>query len=395
MRASTTTYLLGLLCSTSFAQMPFSVQLKEGLDVELHGRTIAHIGTPKGMQDLRLIREANGITRLGSQGRQEAALFDDRLEYTYGFRLGPPVEPWAVMFLPAAQGDKASVVHGSFERPPKTTTVAGSDLLEGEGGVITKVRYITVNGESRCFSLDTQPAGAMGEDPADMTSVMRAVTCQVKRGGLEIRAALTGSRASHPASMKAKFIFYADGRSFRDVHPFIIMNYRYAFEKVVKLDFTRAPMPKKSYLPRSVQTEAYDATLGYGWLSGRDSLEIKETSLRVPLYGDLVTSRKPGRFRIDASPGHYYLALSFGNADGPVGPMRVSVNGEEHLERFALDRGRFRAEILWITSAQDHLDISFGGLDDGPWQISAVTVSSLGTLNEDFTLTRPWWHFEH
>ena len=395
MRASTTACLLTLLCSAGHAETPFAIQLKEGLNVELAGRPIAQIGTPKGMQGLRLTRETNGITRLCPEGRQEAALFKERLEYTYEFQLSPPVEPWTVLLLPLAPGDTAAIVHGSFERPPKTTEVTGSDLLKAAGSEIGRVRYITVNGEALCFSLDTQPAGAMGEDPADMTSGMRAVTCQPKREGLEIRAALTGSRAAHPACMRAKFIFYADGRSFRDVHPFIIMNYRYAFEKVVKLDFTRAPMPKKSYLPRSVQTAAHDAAVGYGWLGDRDAIEIRETSLRAPLYGDLVTSRKTGCFRIDVPPGHYYLTLSFGNADVPVGPMRVSVNGEEHLARFALDRGRYRAEVLWITSTQDLLDISLEGLNTAPWQINAIAVSSLGTLNEDFTLTRPGWHVKH
>ena len=392
MRA-TTAGLLGLIHSVCFAATPFTVQLREGIEIELRGRPIAAIGTPKRTQNLRLVRETNGITRLCPTGRQEAALFADRLEYTYEFQFDPPVEPWTVVFLPLAQGDTAAVVHGSFERPPKTTTIAGRDLLRPDGGQISKVRYITISGESLRFSLDTQPAGAMGEDPADMTSTMRAVTCQLKRGGLEIQAALPGSRAAYPATMRAKFIFYADGRSFRAAHPFITMNYRFAFEKVVKLDFTRAPMPKKPHLPRSVQTAAYDATLGYGWLGHREALELKETSLRTPLYGDFVASRRPGRFRIDVPAGHYYLTLNFGNADASLGPMRVRVNGEERLDRFALSRGRHRAEIRWITSTQDYLDLRFQSLDTRPWQINAITVSSLGTLNEDFTLTRPWWHF--
>jgi len=382
------------LCIVAFAMLvgsaqaaPFSVEVDDGFNIKLNDCSIAVAKTPEAIRDLRVIREKNGFTGLASAGRQEAAVFDDRLEYTYDFRFQPRVQPWTVLFLPLTDDATVTLVHGNFEKPPKTSAASESP--------IPMVRFITVRTAATTFSLDTQPAGCMGEDPADAASIMRTLTCRRVRGGMEIRVALKGSRASYPARMRAKFIFYADGRSFRDVHPFIIMNYRYAFEKAVKLDFTRAPMPKKAYLPRSVRMQPHDRSVGYGWVSDPKALEIKATSLRQPIYGDCVTSNKPGRFRVDVPPGHYYLTLNLGSADNPTGPMRVSVNGRERISRFSLPRGRFKAEVLWVVSRQDHLDIEFDGLDGTPWRIGALTVSSLGTLNEDFTLTRSWWHFEH
>jgi hypothetical protein len=75
--------------------------------------------------------------------------------------------------------------------------------------------------------------------------------------------------------------------------------------------------------------------------------------------------------------------------------MDVTVNGEKKVTSFLLDKGRFKAELLWVTLREDHLDVQLNGVDGSAWSLNALTVSSLGTLNEDFTLTRPWWHFEH
>ena len=380
--------VLLLICASACAAQ-FAVEPGDGFTVRLDGLRIATAGTPKAFAQARLTPEKNGYTAVAAAGRLELAAVEGQLEYTYDYQLGPRVEPWSVLFVPLGKDDSAEVVHGSFEKQPKKRTLLGSDLThDGEAG-IPLVRYLVVRREGRTFSLDTQPAGCM-DDQTDATSPMRTLACWPVKGGLEIRATLRGSRASYPATMRAKFIFYADGRGFRQVHPFVIMNYRYAFEKVLKLDFTRAAMPKKAHMPRSVGTQAYAQSAGYGWASDPAALELRHTSLAAPLYGEFIASRAPGRFRIDLPPGHYYLTLNLGSADGPTGPMGVTVNGERRLTEFTLPPGRFKAEVMWVTSKQDHVDVRFDG---AAWQINALTVSSLGTLNEDFALTRPWWRF--
>jgi len=403
------TLLAALACwpvGQARAASPFSVGADQGVAIRLADQTIARAQLPEGFEPSRLVRQKGGCTAVGPKCRQEWALFDDRLEYTFQLQLDRPIKPWCVLELPLPERAGAAVVHGTFEQPPRTTEIRGDcpdfrasengtvplrppGKTKGNAGQIEMVRFITVQGPAASYALDTQPAGAMGEDPGNTAGVMRAVVCCRAPGGLVLRAVLPGA---YPARMRLKFIFYAPPRPFPELHPFVLMNYRYAFEKALKLDFTAAPMPKKRDEPRSVGTQPYGKKAGYGWLGDTGQLELSRTSLRQPLYGDYVGSRRPGRFRIDVPPGHYYLPLNVGRADGPAGPMRVLVDGQPRIERLALEPGRFKAELLWITTGQDHLEIEFQGLDGAAWQIGALTLSAVGTLGDDFTLTRAWWH---
>jgi len=376
------------------AQGPFSIHTDQGLEIRCQGQTIARCGMPEGFAPPRIESRPAGAVASGDDWRLEAALFPERLEYTVEFQLEPPQKPWCVLWLPLTAEAKASIVHGSFEREPKTSEIGLSSAKKAKRGSesIETVRVITVESPGLRYALDTQPTGAMGESPGNSAGVMRSLVCCPTSDSLELRCVLPGS---HPARFRAKFIFYAPPRPFAEVHPFVLMNYRHAFEKVVKLDFSGGPKPKKSYARRPVGTQVYRPKTGYGWLSDTESLKLHGSAGRPPLYGEHVSSQKPGRFRIDLPPGHYYLTLNFGDPGGPVGPLRVLVNGEERIERLSLSPGRYRAELLWVTSDRDHLEIELQGLDGAAWQISALTVSALGTLDEDFTLTRPWWHLPH
>jgi len=157
----------------------------------------------------------------------------------------------------------------------------------------------------------------------------------------------------------------------------------------VRLDFTSAPMPAKRSSPRSVGTQEHRKSVGYGWVGDTNGLELGADKMPLSIHREFVTSSQPGRFRVDVPAGHYYLTLNIGRASAPVGPMSVTVNGRRRLTDLRLDAGRFKAELRWVTSKQDHLDIRFEG---SPWQIAGLTVSSLGTLGEDFAMTRKWWH---
>ena len=390
---------LSLLLSAACVAGPFSVDAKEPFLLKLNGRVVAVAETPEVFAGTRLVSESAGLSALGEKHRQEIALFDDRLEYTYEFQFRGPVAPWRIMLIPLGAGDEAEIVHGTYEKEPKTQTLRAADLpadMPEPAKVDFKlVRYIRVKTAAGAWSLDCWPRGAMGFVSSDAASVLTCMDVRAVPGGVELRAALRGSRASYNARMREKFIFYADGRGYRDVHPFIDMNYRFAFEKVVRLDFSGAPMPKKKqgHLPFGVQ--AYDKAVGYGWLSDTAALKLTRSSLGAKLVGERIESTQPGRFRIDLPPGHYYVTLNLGSADAATGPMSVSVNGEAKLTNVHLDKGRFRAEVFWVTSTQDCLELRFQGADGDAWSADALTVSSLGTLNEDFTLTRPWWRFAH
>ncbi len=221
---------------------------------------------------------------------------------------------------------------------------------------------------------------------------MRALVARRVSGGLELRAALPGG---YPARLRLKFIFYAPPRPFRELHPYVLMNYRYAFEKAVRIDFTDVPAPvkkNKSGRWRTIATQPYSRDAGCGWLGDSGHLNARSAPPLEPPHGGSVGAHRPGRFRIDVPPGHYYLTLNAGDPDGALGPMSVRVNGAPRVEHWRLDPGRFDARLLWIISSRDHIEIEFQGIDGAPWRINGLTLSALGTLAEDFTLTRPWWH---
>jgi hypothetical protein len=72
--------------------------------------------------------------------------------------------------------------------------------------------------------------------------------------------------------------------------------------------------------------------------------------------------------------------------------MRVSINGERRMDGFHLDAGRFHNEALLTKARTGELTITLEGIDGATWRLDGLTVQPMGTLEEDFIFTRPWWH---
>ena len=68
---------------------------------------------------------------------------------------------------------------------------------------------------------------------------------------------------------------------------------------------------------------------------------------------------------------------------------------EERVKRINLEKGRFKNELVLVKTTSANIDILLEGVDGGSWALNGLAVEPLGTLNEDFVFTRPWWNFEH
>lgn len=400
-----------LCCAAMAGQtMQFNVNPDENFRISLGDSVAAILKDPRTDPSARIIPEKNGFTVLGDHIRKEFALFEDRLEYTFDFSLPAPSSHALSVLLPLPKGAQATVWHGrTHPAPPQKIVCIGGKLPEGkdhhydEGGptppavagqgAFFPVRYIVIDGPGRAFSVDTHPAGACSEDPSYAESPLRISSCRQTDAGMEIVLSIPGGYVGFPARLKGKLIFYADARPFEQVHPFAYASEYGTLEKCLSLDFTNRPQQRKSD-PTVTGTEPYRGETKYGWVSDTASLKIVATSLQALIHGAFVTSTQPARFRIDAPPGYYYLTLNFGNADGPSGLFRVKVNGEERLNRFELAPGRFKNVPLLVKTTSSTIEIALEGINGGSWVLNGLTLEPLGTLNEDFIFTRPWWHFE-
>ncbi len=386
--------LTGVTTMLANGQQPFSVSPDEGFAVKLNGVVIATLKDPCADPAAKLTPEANGFTVLGADLRKEFALFENRIEYTFDFALPAPAAQTLSIFLPLPEDATATVTHGMTDiaPPPKESFAGGNQTTQGKS--VSPLRYITVKSEKSSFSVDTQPMGACGEDRSYAETPLRIFRCRRSSEGLEISAAIPAGYVGYPAHLKGKVIFYVDARSFEEVHPFAYAFHYGALERYLSLDFTdRKPRRKTDPTPTAAQP--YSSERKYGWLSDPAALVVRSTSLPTSVHGAFITSDHPAKFRIDAPAGYYYLTLNFGNADGPTGPLRVRVNGEERLSRVQLDKGRFKNESLLVKLYSPPMLLELEGLDGAPWLLNGLIVEPLGTLNEDFTFTRPWWHFKH
>ena len=403
--------LIGVGNVAAGAAKGFAVDPKNGFVIKLNGAPVAHPTDPKRDPKAKIIREKVGFTVLGDGIRKEYAIFEDRLEYTFDFALPAPAKESLSIVLPLPKGATATVTHGrTHPAPPKKIVylagkpVAAKKLefdvsgpsppdIGGEGAVFP-LRYVTVKTDSYALAVDVHPAGAGSEDPSYAESPLRIFSCRQTERGVEIVAKIPAGYSQYRAHLQGKIIFYADGRAFEKVHPFAYANEYGALEKYVWLDFTNGPGKGKGYAAPCA-AEPYEKGRKYGWVGATSELELKSTTLKSAIHGTYITSRRANSFRVDAPPGYYYVTLNFGNADGPTGPLRVSVNDRERLARVELKKGRFRNELLLVKTDRPGIEIELSGIGGAPWLLNGLAVEPLGTLNEDFVFTRPWWNFKH
>lgn len=403
-----------LMATSAFAGAPLHVDPAAPSFIRIGEHVAARMSDPIVDETARVITAVNGFTVAGPNVRKEFAVFDDRLEFTYDFALDHPHGNALVIFLPLPEEATARITHGrTYPAPPKHLTVrSGEETAErsnydptrsivgpappadAAAGALFPLRYVSIEAPGYALSVDVHPAGACSEEPSYAEMPLRMFAVTPFADGIRISAAIPAGYSGYPGRIKGKIIFYADGRSFEQVHPFAYADEYGRLEKALQLDFSPRPQRRRDD-PRVFATETYDAQRGHGWLSDPAALILNSTSLDAVIHGSYITSEQPGRFRLDLPPGYYFLTLNFGNADGATGPMRVTVNGELRLPSVRLDSGRFRNEAVLITTHDGIISIELEGLDGAAWLLCGLSVDVLGTLNEDFIFTRPWWHFAH
>jgi hypothetical protein len=374
---------------------------------------VAVFDFPKSGEEAHDIQADNGFTIVGAGIRQEYALFDDRLEFTYDFTMARVGSRPLVLFLPLPPGAKGVITYGrTHPAPPSRVevtagtksearsnyderygTVGPAPPADAAAGALFPLRFVTVHSDRYKLSVDVHPAGAISEDPSYAESPLRMFSVVPMENGIRITASSSGGYGQYPGHIKGKIIFYLDGRSFEEVHPFAYAAEYGPLEDFLRFDFSDQPARQKSD-PIPIANDPYNEDRGYGWVATPGRFQLKTTSLKAKIHGTFATSNKPGRFRFDAPPGYYFVTLNFGNADGITGPLQVAIDGKVQLDNFKLGVGRFRntSHLIKTTTGIVHVDIQ--GLKGKPWLLNGMFVKPMGTLNEDFIFTRPWWHFE-
>lgn len=370
----------------------FNVDPAHGFAVTLRGTVVAIPTDPRNDPTAKVVTEKNGLTVLGDGIRKEFAFFEDRLEYTFDFAMPPAASREMTLLLRLPAEAAATIVSGrTYTMPREKTTVRAQELAGIKAGTsYAPVQYVTVRTPAYTLSVDTFPAGAGSEDPSYAESPLRIFSARPTPNGVEIVASVYAGYSGFGSHIKGKIIFYSDGRPYEQAHPFIWANEYGALEKTLQLAF--APKARKNGLPVG-GAEEYSPARKHGWTSGVAALKLHSTALSSPLHGSFIASSEPATFRIDTPPGYYYLTLNFGNAEGPAGPFQVKVNGVVRLPRVELGQGRYANESLLLMTASPAIEIEFQGLDGGSWLLDGLVLEPLGTLEEDFTFTRPWWNY--
>lgn len=403
------------LMSTAFAeqQPKFSVS-SETSSIKLGDQIITRISDPIADAKARTVQAESGFTISGERIRKEFAFFDDRMEFTFDYSMNKPKGKSLVLFLPLPKHAEATIIHGrTHPSPPQKVSIKGGEQSKARSnyefkygitgptpppdaaaGALFPLRYVTIKTGSYALSVDVHPAGANSEDPSYAETPLRIFSATPMKNGIKITAGISMGYSAFPGHIKGKMTFYPDGRSFERVHPFAFANEYGALEKFVRLDFSNGPQKRKSD-PHLFGASVYSKATGFGWTTDTAHLEVKSTTNRSAIHGSFITSKTPASFRIDAPPGHYFLTLNFGNADGPAGPFRVHVNGEERLKRIQLGEGRFKNESLLLKATSGTIEIHLEGLDNAAWLLNGLTLEPLGTLNEDYVFSKSWWNFSH
>ncbi|MDP6152333.1 MAG: hypothetical protein QF785_03070 [Phycisphaeraceae bacterium] len=394
------------------AQDPgFRFAVKDASEIHLDGKVVAQVTDPTTAQTPQTVRTDNGIAVVGDSVRKEYVCFDDRLEFTFAFALEQPYGKSLQIRVPLPDGATATITHGrTHPAPPNKLVVHGgtdpnvksqfdprygivgpAPPIEVQAGALFPLRFVQVQAPDYALSVDVQPGGAPSEDPSNAQLPLRMFSVAPHADHVLISASIPAGYNSFPGRIAGKIIFYHDGRSFEKAHLFAYASEYGPIESMLRIDFGSGPQKQKSD-PVKVARNAYTTQTGHGWLSNVDALDLVNTSLDAIIHGSHVASTQAATFRVDAPPGYYFVTLNIGSADHVTGPMRVSINGERRMDGFHLDAGRFHNEALLTKARTGELTITLEGIDGATWRLDGLTVQPMGTLEEDFIFTRPWWH---
>lgn len=383
------------LASAGTSAGPFTVTHDTGFSLRLREQLVLEQTHPRVVADCRTHSSASGLSvrAPGAGMRAEIAWMQERAELTWSYDLqAPSVEAMQVR-IPLPTDATVTVVHGGRDKRPQRTAIGPTE--RDAAMTFSLPRFITISlGDGSGFSVDPLPMGVWGLTGAALDAQDRGTTLRLEGEALVLAFAIPPVYQTWRATLRGKLAVYPAPEAYDDIHPYQYANYRYGFERVVKIAFTTAPMPRKASARRSLSNEPYAPARGYGWSAGAENVTIDDTGVDGKVYGERAESQQPASFRIDAAPGHYYLTLNVGSLTEATGPFAVTVNGETRLQSLSLPKGRFQALPMWVTSTGDHLSIGLSGTQGGAWQLNALTLSALGTLNEDYTLTGSWWHIE-
>lgn len=378
------------------ADAGFDVAHDNGFALTLEGRRVAEQRHPRPCPQARLVPEDGGMTLLDpEQGvRVEVASTPERAELTWSYDLPAPSNAAMTVRFPLPEAATVTVVHGARDKAPARTIVPPDRRTAEVALGLPRLLVVTLPDGSG-LTIDTLPMGVWGLTGGAHDAQSSGMAIRFEPDAVAVSFRIAPAYEAWRATLRGKVVVYSRPLEYDRLHPWQQANYRYGFEPVRRIAFSTAPPPRKPHERRPVAAEPYTPERGWGWLEGLAGVTIEATGVEGAVYGSRASGSAPAVFRIDIPAGHYYLTLNVGSATAATGPLTVHVNGEDRLAGFKLEPGRFRALPLWVTSHGDAIDIGFSAAAGAQWQVNALTLSAMGTLNEDYTLTRPWWRFPH
>jgi hypothetical protein len=361
------------------AEKGFPISLGDTVLIESETQSWPESGKAKVLRSEKL------LTLPGEYSRREFAGLGDRLEYTFQFNLPPSDEAHTYcLSLPLPRNRKVLVTHGDYSRLAKTDEFTIGDKNQ----TLTFARFITVppSGEVAGFSIDLDPAGAW-QDFGDFDKPIRQSRIKITDEGLQICFARSWNKWGH-GRIRAKLVFYPQPVAFETLHPYSVAGYKQPLEALYFLDFTSR---ERTRPPLSVGTQAFDAQRGYGWPAPPAALKIVDRSPAALLHSGFATADQRAVFQMQAPPGDYLLTVIAGDLEKPVGPMKISVNGQQWLDNLKSEAAQFAAPHTVISTADGRIALAVEG---APWVLNGIILQPLMTASEDYRVRQKWWRHD-
>jgi len=381
--------LVGALASASQIASGAELQFDaaKGLPIRLGNQVLVESATQSwpSENNPKILRTENLLTFLGKYSRREFARLDDRLEYTFQFNLPQSDETLSYcLSLPLPHGTAVTITHGDYSRVAKTDKL----ITGGEDQTIASARFITVPqfGAVAGFSIDLDPEGAW-QDSADFDKPIRQSQVKITSDGLQICFVRPWNKWGH-GRIKAKLVFYPQPVTFETQHPYSVAGYKQPLEPLYFLDFTNHIRTKS---PFSIGKEIFDAQRGYGWLAPPSDLKIVDRLPKALLHSGFATAAHRAVFQMKAPPGDYLLTVIAGDLEKPVGPMKVSVNGQPWLADLQSETAQFAAPHTVVSTSDSIISIALKG---EPWVLNGIILQPLMMASEDYHTRQRWWRQE-